>query len=179
MDIGTLINQLGALWSPLTFSILAGLAVLMVWTSLAPAAPRRDVTSRLDDYLDRGDIVIEEVLRQPFLKRAVWPGVQSILRLLARLLPNRNLESTRHKLQQAGSPGGLSLSCTHKSGVIELCGEACSLSKSFELEPASPQSFPARVTVTAPAPEAAQLGYAAPELAERDGGGRQPQFGGE
>jgi len=108
MDIGTLISQLGALWSPLTFSVLAGLAVLMVWMSLAPAAPRRDVTSRLDDYLDRGDIVIEEDLRQPFIKRAVWPGIRSFLRLLARLLPTRDLEATGKTLRQAGNPGGLS-----------------------------------------------------------------------
>ena len=89
MEIGTLINQLGALWSPLTFAVLVSFAALLAWMSLAPAAPRRDVTSRLDDYLDRGDIVIEEDLQQPFFKRAVWPGVRSLLRLLARLLPNR------------------------------------------------------------------------------------------
>jgi len=108
MEIGTLIAQSGALWSPLTFSILVSLAALMAWMAFAPAAPRRDVIGRLDDYLDRGDIIIEEDLRQPFFKRAVWPGVRSFLRFLARLLPNRNLEATRQKLQQAGNPGGLS-----------------------------------------------------------------------
>jgi len=108
MEIGTLINQLGALWSPLTFAVLVSFAALLAWMSLAPAAPRRDVASRLDDYLDRGDIVIEEDLRQPFFRRTIWPGVRSLLRLLGRLLPNRDLEATRQKLQQAGNPGGLS-----------------------------------------------------------------------
>jgi len=108
MEIGTLIAQSGALWSPLTFSILVSLAALMAWMAFAPAAPRRDVTSRLDDYLDRGDIVIEEDLRQPLFRRTIWPGVRSLLRLLGRLLPSKNLEATRQKLQQAGNPGGLS-----------------------------------------------------------------------
>jgi len=108
MEIGTLIGRFGALWSPLTFSALVALAAMLGWMAFAPAAPRRDVIGRLDDYLDRGDIIIEEDLRQPFFKRAVWPGVRSFLRFLARLLPNRNLEATRQKLQQAGNPGGLS-----------------------------------------------------------------------
>jgi tight adherence protein C len=108
MEIGTLIGQFDALWSPLTFSVLVGLAALMAWTAFAPAAPRRDVTSRLDDYLDRGDIVVEEDLRQPFFRRTIWPAVRSLLHFLGRLLPKKNLEATRQKLQQAGNPGGLS-----------------------------------------------------------------------
>ena len=66
------------------------------------------MTERLNDYLDRGDIVIDEDLRQSFFRRAVWPVIRSVLHFLARLLPNRNLEATRLKLQQAGNPGGLS-----------------------------------------------------------------------
>lgn len=108
MEIASILRQGGLLWSPLTFAGLVALATVFVWMAFRPAPPRQDVAERLNDYLDRGDIVIEEDLRQPFFRRAIWPGVRGFLHLLARLLPNRNLEATRRKLQHAGNPGGLS-----------------------------------------------------------------------
>lgn len=108
MDIAAVIERYGPLWSPVTFAALLAMAVAFAWMAFKPAAPRKDVSERLNDYLDRGDIVIEEDLRQPFVKRAIWPVFRGFLRFLARLLPNRDLEATRKKLQQAGDPGGLS-----------------------------------------------------------------------
>jgi tight adherence protein C len=105
MDVSTALQQYGALWSPVTFSVLLALATALVWMAFRPAPPRRDVSERLDDYLDRGDIIIDEELRQPFLKRTVWPGLRTVFRFLGRLLPHRNLEATRQKLQQAGIQG--------------------------------------------------------------------------
>lgn len=107
MDIAAMLDRYGPLWSPLTFAALLALATAFAWMAFKPAAPRRDVSDRLNDYLDRGDIVVDEDLAQPFLRRTIWPGIRGVLHFLARLLPNRNLEATRLKLQQAGNPGSL------------------------------------------------------------------------
>lgn len=109
MEPATLLDTLSLLWSPLTVALLAGLAVLFVWLGLAPAPPRREVSQRLSEYLERGDIVVDEDFRKPFLTRAVWPALRGILRLLGRLLPTRNMERTRQQLEHAGNPGGLSV----------------------------------------------------------------------
>jgi tight adherence protein C len=93
--------------SPALAAALAGLAMACIWIAFAPAPPRRDVRQRLDDYLERGDVVMDEALSEPFLRRAVWPTLRSLLHMLGRLLPSRSAESTRQQLQQAGNPGGL------------------------------------------------------------------------
>jgi tight adherence protein C len=108
VDLSSILQQGGLLWSPVTFAGLVALAAVFVWMAFRPAPPRQDVAERLNDYLDRGDIIVEEDLRQPFFRRAIWPPVRGVLHMLARLLPNRNLEATRRKLQQAGNPGGIS-----------------------------------------------------------------------
>lgn len=96
------------LWTPAVASVLAAVAVILVWIAFAPPAPKRDVQERLDDYLERGDIVLEEDLSRPFVRRVVWPALRAVLRAAGRLLPNRNLEHTRQQLIQAGNPYGLS-----------------------------------------------------------------------
>jgi tight adherence protein C len=67
------------------------------------------VRERLDDYLERGDVVIDEVVSQPFHRRVIWPALRNLLRFLGRLLPSRSAERTRQQLQQAGNPGGLTV----------------------------------------------------------------------
>jgi tight adherence protein C len=124
MDMGAMIERYGALWSPLTFAMLMALATAFLWVAFRPAAPRRDVADRLNDYLDRGDIVIDEDMRQPFFRRAIWPGVRSFLRFFGRLLPNRNLEATRKTLQQAGNPGGFSALDFYGIRVLAVLGLA-------------------------------------------------------
>ncbi|MCU0507084.1 MAG: type II secretion system F family protein [Anaerolineae bacterium] len=107
MELADLLQNFGALWNPVVFASLVSLAALLVWLAFAPAAPRRDVRDRMDDYLDR-DIVIEEDLRQSFFKRAIWPPMRSVLRFLGRLMPNKGLEATKLQLLQAGSPARMS-----------------------------------------------------------------------
>lgn len=108
MDIAETIERYGPLWSPVTFAALLALATALAWMAFRPAAPRKDVASRLDDYLDRQDIIVEEQMRESFFRRALWPSLRSFLRFLARLLPHRDLTATQRQLQQAGNPGGLS-----------------------------------------------------------------------
>ena len=70
MDIGALIQAGGFLWSPFTFALLIGLAATLVWMAFAPSQPLRDVQERLDAYLDRADVLVEEDMRRPFLATA-------------------------------------------------------------------------------------------------------------
>lgn len=99
--------SIAVLWSPITFAVLIGLAVLLGWLAVSSDRPLRDVQQRLDGYLGRHDVVEEDELSKPFGVRVLRPLLQKMLRALGRLLPNRSLESTREKLEQAGHPWGL------------------------------------------------------------------------
>jgi len=95
------------LWSPLSAAALAAIAVMLVWVALAPAAPRREVSDRLNDYLERPDTLEEDELRRSFVSRVAAPGFRGLLRILGSMAPQRNVEQTRQQLQQAGNPFGL------------------------------------------------------------------------
>ncbi len=109
MEPAALLDAFSFLWSPVAVAVLAALAVLFVWLALAPAAPQREVRERLSEYLERGDLVMDEDFRRSFLVRAVWPALRGMLRFLGRLLPTTNMERTRQQLEHAGNPGGLSV----------------------------------------------------------------------
>ncbi len=96
------------LWTPAVGATLAAVAVVLAWIAFAPPAPQRNVQDRLDDYLERGDIVLDEDMSRSIVRRALWPALRSLLAALGRLLPNRGLERTRQQLQRAGNPYGLS-----------------------------------------------------------------------
>jgi tight adherence protein C len=103
----TLLAGSSLLWSPLTAAALVAVAALFIWVALAPAAPRREVSDRLGGYLERTDALEDDELRRPFLSRVAGPGVRGLLRLLGSLTPQRNVETTRRDLLQAGNPYGL------------------------------------------------------------------------
>jgi tight adherence protein C len=109
MDVGSLIQAGGCLWSPLSFALLVGLAVVLVSQAFAPARPQRQVEERLDDYLDRGDVIEAEDMSQPFARRALLPLLRSLLRILGRLAPKSSVEKTQQMLIQAGHPLGLTV----------------------------------------------------------------------
>ena len=96
--------RIDALWLPVFFGALTGLAVLLAWMSVSSTKPLRQVRERMDDYLDRGDVVEQSELSNPFGSRVLRPLLQRLLRALGRLLPTRYLERTRESLQQAGRP---------------------------------------------------------------------------
>lgn len=105
----TLLTGNSLLWSPLTVAALVAVAALFVWFALAPAAPRKDVSDRLDGYLEGGGVIEDDELRRPFLSRVAAPGFRGLLRLLGRLTPQRNVEVTQRDLLQAGDPFGLTV----------------------------------------------------------------------
>src|SRR5512145_43609 len=99
MDMLATVERFGAFWSPGVSAALVGVAILMAWMAFRPAPPHKDVQHRLDDYVERIDVVVEEDLRGSFASRALVPALRSFLRLLGRLLPGRNLEATRVQIQ--------------------------------------------------------------------------------
>ena len=109
MDFNAWFTGFAALWSPLTFALLVGVSVGLVWVSLAPSQPALQVRARLDGYLVRSDTVEAEELQQPFTVRALLPLLRSILRVFGALVPSRDLEATRRLLLQAGQPFGLTV----------------------------------------------------------------------
>ena len=109
MDFNAWFTGFAALWSPLTFALLVGVSVGLVWVSLAPSQPALQVRARLDGYLARSDTVEAEELQQPFTVRALLPLLRSILRVFGALVPSRDLEATRRMLLQAGQPFGLTV----------------------------------------------------------------------
>ncbi len=97
-----------SLASPATFALLAMLAVGLIWLALSPPRPRQDVSDRMSDYLERGDIIEETDLDRPLMQRTLLPVARSTMRFFGNLLPRRNIELTQRKLEQAGRPWGMS-----------------------------------------------------------------------
>jgi tight adherence protein C len=108
MEVAYLMEMGGPLWSPWTFAALIGLATVLLWLAFAPSRPVRTVHHRLGRYLEGQDVVQEDEMRRPFVRRVLVPLLRRMLRLLGLLTPKRSLESTRQLLLHAGHPGGLS-----------------------------------------------------------------------
>lgn len=108
MDVTSFLTSLSLAASPLMFALLAGLAVLLMWMAFAPARPAQQVQERMEDYLDRGDIIEAGDMARPFAVRVLLPPLRGLLRFLGRLLPNRSVASLQQQLMLAGNPGRLS-----------------------------------------------------------------------
>ena len=80
MDLGDLVLGGGVLWSPATFGLLIGLAVALIWLAFMPVRPLRDVRERMDDYLDRVDVIEETEMRRPIESRVFLPLLRRIIR---------------------------------------------------------------------------------------------------
>ncbi len=93
--------------SPILFAALVTLAVTLIWMAFAPARPAQQVQERLEDYLDRGDIVIEGEISRPFVSRVLLPPLRALLNFLGRLLPQGSVPAIQQKLVMAGNPMGL------------------------------------------------------------------------
>jgi tight adherence protein C len=94
--------------APLVFGALIGVAVAFIWVAFAPgrrsAEPSAD---RLDDYVDRVDLIEQEELQKSFVARALLPMLRRLLKVFGRLAPQHGMENTRKLLIRAGEPGGL------------------------------------------------------------------------
>ncbi len=106
MDIRTLIENAGFLWSPPMFGVLVGIATVLLWMVVVPSQAMRAISGRLADYVESRRV--EEIeMRRPFATRAVIPVIRKILNGLARVVPLADVEHTRRLLLQAGDPLGM------------------------------------------------------------------------
>jgi len=87
---------------------LAFLAIMLIVIGIASPRPADEVEARLVEYGGRPMTLEEIELAQPFNQRVLVPLVQASAGLMTRLTPQRSLESTRHKLELAGSPNNWS-----------------------------------------------------------------------
>lgn len=111
MDILTLLQTAERLWSPLTFALLVGLAVYLVWMALAALRPANEIqTERLEGYLGAGQDRRLARPRGPILKTLL----RQTIHVLGRYAPKKNWEKIDNQLQQAGRPGNL--------GVLDFLG---------------------------------------------------------
>ena len=101
-------NLLTGLASPLFFAALVAVAIVLIWMAFAPARPSRQVEDRLEGYLDRGDIILENEMSRPFVSRVVMPPLRRFMGFLGRLLPQGAVPALQHQLVMAGNPGRMS-----------------------------------------------------------------------
>lgn len=93
----------------LVFALLLGFAILIVFLGLARSSNQPNpVEERLQMYGTRPKSLEELELSQPFTERALLPLIHGAARMLNRLMPQKNVEATRHKLDLAGNPYGWS-----------------------------------------------------------------------
>jgi tight adherence protein C len=111
MDILRLLQAAEMLWNPLTFALLVGLSVYLVWMALAALRPVGQIQQeRLDGYLGAQPDRRVVAPRGPILKTLLRNTIHS----LGRFAPKKNWQKIETQLQQAGRPGNM--------GVLDFLG---------------------------------------------------------
>jgi tight adherence protein C len=90
--------------------MVAALVALSILLLSVGVRTRRLGTETLDDRVKRyaQKVTAEEIeLSEPFFERAIKPLLQSLLRIVGRLAPQRNIEDLERDLARAGRPLGL------------------------------------------------------------------------
>ncbi|NLG52241.1 MAG: type II secretion system F family protein [Chloroflexi bacterium] len=95
--------------SPLLFGVLIAIATGCLWMAIAPVGAVRPERQRMNDYVWRPEDDEEELMSEPFVRRALLPMLRRGLRLLGRLVPSRAMAATQRLLIQAGEPGHLTV----------------------------------------------------------------------
>lgn len=94
-------------WGLLVAVAAAGATMMLLWGLRAMGQTRTVERERL--YAVGTTLTVEEVdLSRPFGERVIRPMVASVLDLIARLTPRRNIQELQHKLELAGRPAGWS-----------------------------------------------------------------------
>jgi tight adherence protein C len=89
----------------LVIPALIALSIILLFAGLAMAPQPTVVQSRLQAYGTTRPRSLSEIeMAEPFSQRVVLPIIRAISRLLSRLMPQRNVEEIRHRLDMAGNP---------------------------------------------------------------------------
>lgn len=162
MNINDILSNASFLWSPGVFAIVAALAVLLVWISLAPSSAKRDQDGRLNRYRQNRDIVEETEFSRSFWARAVAPFMRKSLKALARLTPRHNIDRLQTNLMHAGEPGGLTP--TDVLGLQILCAIIPAALYLFALRSTARLPLTPLLTLARNCAGLAALGYLTPRI---------------
>lgn len=100
------IELIGGTMAPMLFGLLVAATVIAIWMALSPAGAPRVVTERMESIVDPRRLV-EEEMRQSFVKRMVLPLFRRISLRVAEMMPQHNIEKINLALIQAGNPGNM------------------------------------------------------------------------
>jgi tight adherence protein C len=102
-------DLLSVLSSPWLFAALVTVSVGLIALSLMPSTATKQIEDRLDDYVDRADVIEQEEMQGSFGTRVLFPLMRSIVRSVGTLAPSRAAASTEQLLLEAGRPYGLTV----------------------------------------------------------------------
>jgi tight adherence protein C len=98
---------------PLAFGLAAGACIVLYFAMRKPATAL-SIEERLAQVSERQYSLEELELAQPFSQRVIAPSVFKLARFFSRFTPRSNVEKTKQRLVEAGSPSRL--------GVAEFMG---------------------------------------------------------
>ena len=104
-----LLDLLDTSWAPILSAMLTSGAVIAVWFALAPAKSSKAVTSRLQGYVDRSELLDAGDMERSLSSRALMPFVHRVLTFLGGLMPQKDMAELSQNLTRAGDPGGLTV----------------------------------------------------------------------
>lgn len=93
---------------PLLASLVVGMGVLLLFIGLAVMNSSSEIQQRMELYNPSQPIGVEQhELSRPFADRVTKPMLRRVVRLFSWVLPTKRIDGLRHRLQLAGSPGGI------------------------------------------------------------------------
>ena len=107
-------------------AVLTSLSMLLMFMGMATMRRTNVVRDRIELYSPTSPAPrLEELeMSEPFSRRVLAPVLRRIARVFSWILPNKQLQSIRTRLQEAGYPGGLSEAdfVGIKGWAIVICG---------------------------------------------------------
>lgn len=103
-----LMTLLDSSWTPMLAAMLTGAAVIAIWFALAPARSGKAVSSRMDGYVDRSQVMNPD-LEGSLSSRTILPMISRMLTFFGGLMPQKDLAQLSLQLSRAGEPGGLTV----------------------------------------------------------------------
>ena len=104
-----LLDLLDTSLAPFISAMLTAGAVIAIWFALAPAKTGKAVTSRLQGYVDRSELLDAGDMERSLSSRAFMPLVHKVLTFFGGLMPQKDMAELSLNLTRAGDPGGLTV----------------------------------------------------------------------
>ena len=97
------------LWIVILVGVVVLIAAVLIIIGIRDSGDIDPLQDRLAEYAERGEITdLEEIeLSQPLTERILFPIARKLGELALRFTPQNAIQQTAHKLELAGSPGGM------------------------------------------------------------------------